>query len=114
MDLKDLAGDQVQEVNRPSVKTKGPQSATTSRPLSTTGKPWLVIRSHLLDEEQIVLVLERKQLSKARQANPGKLIYVPLEIEELQRHRDSPDYRELVRKVHLIKKEFDGWIVPPE
>jgi len=76
------------------------------------GKKWLVIRSHLLDEEQILLVWHKRHLKEARQVHPDKLIYLPPEVEELQRHQNSPRYQEIVRKIHLVKKELDGWIVP--
>jgi hypothetical protein len=73
---------------------------------------WRVVQSRLLDGEQILLVAHRRYLKEARQAHPDKVIYLPPEGEELQCHQNSPQYREVVRKIHLVKKEFDGWIEP--
>jgi len=73
---------------------------------------WLIIKSPVLDGEEILLVFHKRSLREARQAHPDKLIYLPPEMEELRRHQHSPRCREIVRKIHLVKKEFDGWIIP--
>ncbi len=73
---------------------------------------WLVIESRLLDNEQILFVFEKKHLKEARRAYPSMAIYFPPEIKELHRHKDTPDYPQVLKHVHLVKKEFGGWIIP--
>ena len=88
--------------------------AQKARELPTTPTPkWLVIRSRLLDGEQILLVLHKRYLREARQAHPDKVIYLPHEVDHLHRRCKAQPDREIVRKTHLVKKEFDGWIEPP-
>jgi len=70
---------------------------------------WYVIESRLLDGEQILLVTKKKYLKQARKEHPDKVIYFPPEIHELYKHKDQ---KEFIKKVHLAKKEFKGWIVP--
>ena len=101
MELKDLANQRSRQ---------DPQDS--ENPVGSKGLKWLVIESQLLPQEKIVLVFNRKYLKEARQENPGKAIYFPLEVDELLRYRTSPDYPELVNTIQRLKKEFGGWIVP--
>ena len=57
----------------------------------------------------MLVVFEKRWLTEARQAYPGKVIYFPPEIEELKRVKDAPD---TIKFLHQIKKEFGAWIVP--
>lgn len=70
---------------------------------------WVVIESALLDGEQLVIVSEKRFLGEARQANPGRALYFPPEIEELKRFKDDPD---AIKAVHRVKKTFGAWLVP--
>jgi len=76
------------------------------------GIKWIVIESRFLDGEQVLLVMQKKYLKEARKEHPGKVIYFPPEIEELKRHKDMPEYEDYLKKVHMVKKKFDAWIVP--
>ncbi len=73
---------------------------------------WLIVESRLLDNEQILVVFEKKHLKEARRAYPSMAIYFPPEIEEIRRYKDTPDYPQVLKRVHLVKKEFGGWIIP--
>ena len=46
--------------------------------------------------------------------HPDKVIYFPPEIEELRRHKDTPDYPQILQSIHLIKKTFGAWIIPSD
>jgi hypothetical protein len=72
---------------------------------------WYVIESRLLDNEQILLVTEKKYLKEARAEHPDKAIYFPPEIRELCKNKDAKDF---IKLVHEAKKEFKGWIVPSD
>ncbi len=94
MDLKDLANE---------------ESGTSAGARPTA--PWRVFPSRLLEEE-ILIVHEKKHLKEAERAHPDKVIYFPPEIDELRRHKDTPDFPQLLRTVHLVKKRLGGWVVP--
>lgn len=102
MKMGDLAD---QTKSRPSKPLVAP-SATASVP---QGLKWLLLDSKLLDGEHVLVVFEKRWLTEARQAYPGKVIYFPPEIEELKRVKDAPD---TIKFLHQIKKEFGAWIVP--
>ena len=70
---------------------------------------YLLIESKVLDGEKILLAFEKKCLKKLREKFPGIVIYFPPEIDELYKHKGDIDS---IRKIHLAKKEFNGWIVP--
>ena len=101
MRMSDLAGT-VTDV------ATGRASTPPAVPLSQDRK-WLLLDSKLLDGERLLLVFEKRWLTEARQAYPGKVIYFPPEVEELKRIKDAPD---TIRFLHRIKKEFGAWIVP--
>ena len=102
MKMGDLA-DRVKD--GPSTPSVAP-SAPASMPQSLK---WLLLDSKLLDGEHVLVVFEKRWLTEARQAYPGKVIYFPPEIEELKRVKDAPD---TIKFLHQIKKEFGAWIVP--
>lgn len=118
MNLRDLAeapastSDAAATASVPPPTTE--PTATDSWPAGPPGVRWLVLESRLLDDEQILVVFEKKHLKDARKAHPGKVIYFPPEIEELRRHRDAPDYARFLKSIHLVKKKFGGWIVPSD
>lgn len=89
-------------------------AAKDSWPSGPPGVRWLVLESHLLDDEPFLVVFEKKHLKEARKAHPGKVIYFPPEIDELRRHKDAPDYPQFLKTIHLVKKKFGGWIVPSD
>lgn len=114
MDLKDLA-------DEGRGTRAGPARAITrvetlERDVIATGPagpmPWVVVASRLLDGEQVLVVFEKKHLKEAEDAHPDKVIYFPPEIDELRRHKDMPDFPQLLRTVHLVKKRLGGWVVP--
>ena len=118
MDLKDLANEERGEKARPAPTvasaTMPNSTAKASWPAGPPGVRWLVLESRLLDDEQILVVFEKKHLKEARKAHPGKVIYFPPEIEELRRHKDAPDYAQFLKSIHLVKKKFGGWIIPSD
>ena len=69
---------------------------------------WVVIRSRLLGEE-FVLVFDTDDVEEAKRLEPGKVIYILDEMEELTRRPRDP---ETLKRIHRIKKKFDGLIVP--
>ena len=118
MDLKDLANEEHAAKAGPTptaAPAATPEStAKDSWPAGPPGVRWLVLESRLLDDEQILVVFEKKHLKEARKAHPGKVIYFPPEIEELRQHKDAPDYAQFLKSIHLVKKKFGGWIVPSD
>ena len=72
------------------------------------GIKWVVIRSRLLGEE-FVLVFDTDDVEEAVRLEPGKAVYILDEMEELARR---PHDAENLKRIHLIKKKFDGLIVP--
>jgi len=118
MDLKDLANEEREAKAGPTLTVASPPTlgpdAKDPWPAGPPGVRWLVLESRLLDDEQILVVFEKKHLKEARKAHPGKVIYFPPEIEELRRHKDAPDYAQFLKSIHLVKKKFGGWIVPSD
>jgi len=78
-------------------------------PEKTQEVEYLLIESKVLDGEKIVLAFEKKCLRKLREKFPGIVIYFPPEIEELWKHKGDIDS---IKKIYLVKKEFNGWILP--
>ncbi len=100
-------GDLVDRINCGlSAPPRAAPSAAVSVPQSLK---WLLLDSKLLDGEHVLIVFEKRWLTEARQAYPGKVIYFPPEVEELKRIKDHP---ETIKFLHQIKKEFGAWIVP--
>ena len=110
MNLRDLADEKALV---PDTLENKKEKAPTEPDHSQTEK-WLVKKSYLLDGEQILLVRDRQFLKEARRTHPDKVIYFSPEEEDLCRHMDSPNYAKIVQKIHLVKKEFAGWIVPAD
>lgn len=108
MDLKDLA-DPIRITDDPT--DQAPGSDRVPRPDGGDDR-WTVIRSKLLNGEEILFVNDKKDLKAARHAHPGKVVYLPPETEELWGDRNRPDFATLVGAIHLVKKTFTGWIVP--
>jgi hypothetical protein len=93
-------------------KSKTPQASIEKS--SGNDVMWYVIESRVLDGEKILLVTEKKYLKEARKEHPDKVIYFPPEIRELAKHEGSVWFKDMVKKVHMAKKEFKGWIVPSD
>lgn len=104
--MKDLANEEHVAVAKPSTDPSWPDVPA--------GIKWIVFESKVLDGELVLLVMQKKYLKEARKEHPGKVIYFPPEIEELKRHQDMPDFEDYLRKIHLVKKELGGWIVPSD
>ena len=102
MKMGDLAD---QTKSRPSKPLVAPSTAASV----PQGLKWLLLDSKLLDGEHVLVVFEKRWLTEARQAYPGKVIYFLPEVEELKRVKDAPD---TIKFLHRIKKEFGAWIVP--
>ncbi len=111
MDLKDLANDKI--VARAPTDTRV-ETKKTPGPVGRDGEKWTLIESAHLDGEQILLVNKMKYLKEAREAHPGLVIYLPLELERLRKLEDLPDYPDLIKKIHMMKKSFGGWIASSE
>ena len=77
-------------------------------PSTVEDEKWIVAQTPLLGDEEVVFVLDDAFAEKAREAEPGKVLYTREEIDELAKCKISPDG---LRKVHKIKKLFDGEIV---
>ena len=107
MDLKDLANDEI--LARAPTDTRV-ETKKTPGAVGRDGEKWALIKSALLDGEQILLVYKMKYLKEAREAHPGLVIYLPLELERLRKLEDVPDYPDLIKKIHMMKKSFGGWI----
>lgn len=110
MRLRDLVKESEAD---PSVATDAAQSPAPT-PEASLDPRWLVVKSRLLDGEQILVVFEKKHLKEAESAHPDKVIYFPPEIDELRRHKDTPGFPQLLRTVHLVKKRLGGWVVPSD
>ncbi len=51
-----------------------------------------------------------KYLKEAQEAYSELVPYLPLEVERLRKLEDLPDYPDIIRKIHMIKKSFGGRI----
>ena len=72
-------------------------------------KDYYLIESKLLNGETIILCKVKSALPYVKKEFPGTVIYFPPEIYELCRLKDDHD---AIKKIHLVKKKFGGWIVP--
>jgi len=72
-------------------------------------KDYYLFESQLLDGEVIILCKVKSALQYLRKEYPGTVIYFPPEIAELYKLREDED---AIKKIHLVKKRFGGWIVP--
>jgi len=108
---KDVAGVKAQEMSA-KVESPAQEEAEESptRFKGPKGVKWIVFRSKVLDD-RFVLVYDKKDLKEAREAHPDKAIYFPPEIEDLISNADDVDH---IKAVHLVKKEFGGWIIPKD
>jgi hypothetical protein len=75
-----------------------------------TDEPWIRIYSRLLGEE-IVLVLRRNAVREAEEVCLDSVIYVVPEMEILRDYAEKPD---VIRRLHAIKREMNGWLVRPK
>jgi hypothetical protein len=98
------------EKHRESSQNNAP-SVLGTEDIGTHDIKWVVIRSRLLDGEEIVIVFDHDDVEEAERMEPGKVIYVPAEINELFRTHKDP---ETLKKIHAIKKKFGGVIVPAD
>ncbi len=111
MDLKDLANDEI--LARAPADAKA-ETQKTPGPMGRDGKKWTLIESAHLGGEQILLVHKMKYLKEAQEAYPKLVIYLPLELERLRKLEDLPDYPDLIKKIHMMKKSFGGRIASTE
>ena len=88
-------------------ETKQPIPGKGGEPIQN--KDYYLVESKLLDGEVIILCKIKSALKYLRKEYPGIVIYFPPEIEELYRLKEDED---AIKKIHLIKKKFGGWIVP--
>ena len=72
-------------------------------------KDYYLVESKLLGGEVIILCKVKSALQYLRKEFPGTVIYFPPEIFELHKLKDDQD---AIKKIHLVKKKFGGWIVP--
>ena len=84
------------------------QAATVEPPKIRSRYKWIVIAPDLFPGEEILGVMDPKYLEEAQTKNPGLVTYLLSEIEVLQAVRNEP---EILKKIHLLKKEFGGWII---
>lgn len=73
------------------------------------GPEYLLIEINPETREQVVIGFNKREYKKLKSKFPGITIYLPEEIEILYQHKDNP---ELIQKLHFIKREFRGWIIP--
>lgn len=73
---------------------------------------WILLESHLLDKEHILLLYNKKYLPEARKRHPGIVVYFPPEVEELCKSQRLRPCKESLKIIHRYKKEFGSWIVP--
>jgi|GEM_PF-3132142 len=75
---------------------------------------WYVIHSRVLDD-RFVLCMRKSLYREVTERFPDTVIYFLPEMEELLVLRDEMEreaWCRMVRKVHLTKKTFRGWVVP--
>jgi hypothetical protein len=72
---------------------------------------WSVRELSILGGEPVLLVYDERYADEARAEHPGLVVYFPGEIKELLLRRATPM---LSRRIHMIKKVLDGWIVPED
>ena len=72
-------------------------------------RDYYLVESKLLHGEVIILCKVKSALRYLREKYPGTVIYFPPEIFELERVKNDQD---AIRKIHLVKKKFHGWIIP--
>jgi hypothetical protein len=69
----------------------------------------VVQTGEVLDNEVVVVALERN-FKDHRAAHPGKVLYAWPELPIVKDLRENAP--EVLRQVHELKREFDGWIDP--
>ena len=70
---------------------------------------YVLLESKFLGGERLILSFEKKLLEKLQAEFPDIVIYFPPEINELYKHKGD---KEFIKKIHLTKKKFKGWVVP--
>lgn len=69
---------------------------------------WIVIETDIFSpKEEILCVMDEAYLSQAQKENPGLITYLLEEIEIMKPVRDELD---IIKKIHLLKKEFGGFV----
>lgn len=74
---------------------------------SSTANSYLIIESRLLDGECLVFCKEKSALAEVRKKYPDYAVYFQPEIEALAQIKNRAE----IKKLHLIKKLFRGWII---
>ncbi|MCK5612920.1 hypothetical protein KAR91_64195 [Candidatus Pacearchaeota archaeon] len=70
---------------------------------------WFEVRLNCLGGETILVVLDENYLLEAQESEPDKVVYTFSELLEIDR---SGIKRENMRMVYMVKKSFNGAIVP--
>jgi len=73
---------------------------------------WHVVKSPILGGQGILILRHPVFARAARRAHPEMVVYSPAEVDVLHQHRSLTDYEALFRAVHLMKKTFDGVVIP--
>jgi len=68
-----------------------------------------IVESQLLDGERFVLAIDKKALGRLRSLYPSMTIYFLVELKELLKYKNDIEF---IKKIHMLKKAFKGWIVP--
>ena len=87
--------------------------AIVEKPVVRSRYKWVAIAPDLFPGEEILCVMDEQYLEEAQAQNPGLVTYLLSEVDFLQPVKDEP---EILRKIHLLKKEFGGWVrswIPP-
>lgn len=83
------------------------QADLDQKPMVRSRYKWIVIATDLFPGEEILGVMDERYLEEAQRENPGLVTYLLSEIDILQPCRNDTD---TLKKIHMIKKEFGGWI----
>ena len=72
---------------------------------------WFVVATEGLKDERILLIANPRLEDEARAAHPDLVLYMPWEVKSLLTRGTSPAF---AARIHLVKKMFDGVIMPNE
>ena len=75
---------------------------------SSPDKKWILIRWPEVNDD-ILVVLDKADLQEAMKAHPGRVIFLPPELQELEKFAGDT---EAIKAAYEAKKIFKGWVVP--